>query len=74
MCSKQTLNRMRLHRVILCILKDFFVILQIGADGANSLVRQSMGVQYLSWEYDQMGIVATLQLSEVNCVTNTIVC
>ncbi|XP_033228541.1 ubiquinone biosynthesis monooxygenase COQ6, mitochondrial [Belonocnema kinseyi] len=38
--------------------------LLIGADGINSRVRQAMGVQHVKWNYDQMGIVGTVELSE----------
>lgn len=53
-----------MNRVIFLDIKicDF----QIGADGANSAVRNAMGVQYLAWNYDQMGVVATVYLAEVS--------
>lgn len=38
---------------------------QIGADGANSIVRRQMKVQFYTESYDQMGVIATLKLKEV---------
>ena len=37
----------------------------VGADGAQSLVRKSLGrnESMLSWQYHQMGLVATLKIS-----------
>lgn len=39
--------------------------MKLGCDGANSKVRESMGVRYLSWNYHQMGVVASLKLTEI---------
>ena len=41
-----------------------FVFLQIGADGFKSLARQSAGIDTVSWNYDQVGVVATLKLDK----------
>ena len=41
-----------------------FFSLQIGADGANSIVRKQMNVDYLSLSYNQMGVVATVELED----------
>lgn len=38
--------------------------LLIGADGANSLVRQKMNIDNYTCNYNQMGLVATLELCE----------
>ena len=41
------------------------MLLQIGADGPNSLVRKSAEIRSFAINYKQMGVVATLHLSEV---------
>jgi 2-octaprenyl-6-methoxyphenol hydroxylase len=38
----------------------------IGADGANSLVRQQADIQMIGWDYDQIGIVCTISHEEDN--------
>ncbi|CAH1957100.1 unnamed protein product [Acanthoscelides obtectus] len=38
--------------------------LLLGCDGFNSHVRKAMQTQYVTWNYNQMGIVATMELSE----------
>lgn len=41
------------------------VFSQVGADGANSIVRQQMGVNNFTLNYNQMGLIATVELDEV---------
>ena len=43
-----------------------FAIVQIGADGFRSLVRQTAGFHTIKWDYNQFAVVATLQLPEVS--------
>jgi len=45
--------------------------LLVGADGFRSLVRSSIGCDYVAWEYDQMGVVATLDLEVPGGVNTT---
>lgn len=46
--------------------KTYTCDLLLGCDGANSKIRKTMGVNYLQWNYDQLGVVATLNLSDVD--------
>lgn len=44
--------------------KQYISKLLIGADGTNSMVRKAMDVLCTNWQYNQLGIVATVKLSE----------
>ncbi|CAH1403739.1 unnamed protein product [Nezara viridula] len=64
-----TLNvgkRGRNHQIKLVDDSLYDTNLLIGADGANSFIRNVMGSDYINWNYKQFGIVATVLLSESN--------
>ena len=44
--------------------KKLSTSLLIGSDGHNSKIRQNSRIKISNWDYDQMAIVATLQLPE----------
>uniref|UniRef100_A0A336KKH4 Ubiquinone biosynthesis monooxygenase COQ6, mitochondrial n=1 Tax=Culicoides sonorensis TaxID=179676 RepID=A0A336KKH4_CULSO len=46
--------------------EEFLCDLIVGGDGYNSLVRKSIGGSDISLSYEQMGVVATLKLSELS--------
>ncbi|CAO1429231.1 unnamed protein product [Diamesa tonsa] len=46
--------------------------LLIGADGANSIVRQNMNIQNFTLSYKQMGVVATLELDGEETAGNSV--
>lgn len=59
----------RFFLFILIILLIFFIFFffenkKVGADGANSMVRKQMNVNYFQMSYDQMGLIATVELAE----------
>lgn len=43
----------------------YLFVLQIGADGHNSVVRKEAEIKNIEHQYDQSAVVATLHLSEV---------
>lgn len=52
--------------VVLKTGEKFSSDLLIGADGYNSLVRKAIGGHHISLSYEQMGVVATIELSDAN--------
>lgn len=54
------------HWFALCNIGFNVFAFQLGCDGANSKVRDSMKAQYVNWSYNQRGVVATLHLKGVS--------
>ena len=48
--------------------KEINTKLLIGSDGANSFIRNKSEFKVTKWDYDQVAIVATVKLEEVNII------
>lgn len=54
---------------VIIVKKMFFSNFQVGADGINSLVRKRMNIEPFTINYNQMGLVATVELSDVSLMS-----
>lgn len=59
MCFHLLLLIPLMKRKVICLLK-----FKVGADGANSMVRKLMNVNHFEMSYNQMGLIATVELAE----------
>lgn len=68
-------HKLVVHQFVssLCFSLFFSPLVQIGADGPNSMVRRELGIPTVKWNYDQSAVVAVLHLSEAS-ITSVQLC